>query len=149
MDFCNPIALSSSGPAQESPTRFGFTPVTSHFKQLNSRLRLWLTRSAATHSAKLLNDEHSSLRSVPCGTIPCTSSCFVSFFSRSPFAASSLLAGFDPFFSDLNHLTGLYRLGLYQRCESVSVVCGVPCAVSGIAPSERYNAATDGKMIVR
>src|SRR5438093_10453402 len=85
MDFCNPIALSSSGPAQESPTRFGFTPVTSHFKQLSSTLRLWLTRSAATHSAKLLNDEHSSFRSVPCGIIPCTSSCFVSFFSRSPF----------------------------------------------------------------
>src|SRR5437879_2225101 len=62
MALKRPMALPPAGPAQESATGFGFAPVTSHFRQLNSIFSEWLTRRDATHSSRYLKSEHASCR---------------------------------------------------------------------------------------
>ena len=63
MAFCKDIALPSDGPAQESETGAGFSPVTSHFKQEKSILRLRLARSVEMH---ILSKQRQSVRIPDC-----------------------------------------------------------------------------------
>ena len=64
------MALPPAGPAQESETGLGFTPVTSHFKQVRSICKVRLMRSDATHSSRYLNVEQTSCRFLSFGKIP-------------------------------------------------------------------------------
>ncbi len=66
------MALPPDGPAQESATGLGFTPVTSHFKQVNSIFNERLTRREATHSSRYLNAEQTSCKFLSCARIPRT-----------------------------------------------------------------------------
>src|SRR2546427_5803302 len=59
------MALPPAGPAQESATGLGFTPVTSHFKQVNSIFNERLTRRDATQSSRYLNPEQASCKFYP------------------------------------------------------------------------------------
>src|SRR2546428_4030934 len=130
------IALSLAGPAHEEAPAPGFTPVISHFTQLNLSFRLWLACRAATQSSTFLNAEHTSFRSVRAGNTPWACNCEVSFLSSSLFAASCSLAVLESF---LNARAGLYRLGLYQCFGlDVSELCpapGEPCAAAASAPN--------------
>src|SRR6266404_8785183 len=74
----------------------GWVPVTSHFKQLNLILRLWLRCSAATHSVNCRNPVQASSSFVFGGKIAWSSE--ASFLLWSLFAASCSLA-VGPFFS--------------------------------------------------
>src|SRR5438034_5158649 len=88
IDLVRPMALPPDGPAQESETGLGFTPVTSHFKQENSIFKVWLTRRDATHSVSSLKDEHVSCKFLSCGRISWTCNWRVSLASKSPFEAN-------------------------------------------------------------
>src|ERR1700739_314766 len=68
----------------------GWTPVTSHFRQLNLILRLWLTYSEATHSFNCRNAVQASSNFVRGGKRAW--SCDASFLLCSLFAASCSLA---------------------------------------------------------
>src|SRR6202011_997034 len=84
-------ALPPSGAVHEDTLPLpGLTPVTSHFKQLNLILRLWLTCSAATHSLNCRKDVQASSSFVRGGKSAC--SCDANFLLCSPFAASCSLA---------------------------------------------------------
>src|SRR5260370_32892101 len=73
MDLARPMGLPPAGPAQESETGLGFTPVTSHFKQEQSIFKVWLTRRDAPHSPSSLKAEHASCKSETCAQLPSTS----------------------------------------------------------------------------
>src|SRR6266852_506813 len=89
--FARLKAFPSSGALQEDTLPLpGWTPVTSHFKQLNLILRLWLTCSAATHSLNCRKAVQASSNFVRGGKSAC--SCDASFLLCSPFAASCSLA---------------------------------------------------------
>src|SRR6266851_6657578 len=99
------MAFSFDGAAHDLTSPAGFAPVTSHLRQLNLILRLWLTRSAATQSFRFLNPAQASFRLVRGGSSACN--CRDNFFSSSLFAAScSLAVGLGPF---LIHLIGLWE----------------------------------------
>src|SRR5216110_2317647 len=70
IDLVRPMAFPPEGPAQESETGLGFTPVTSHFKQEKSIFNTWLARSVATQSASSRNDEQASCKCLSCGKSP-------------------------------------------------------------------------------
>src|SRR5713226_6210335 len=91
MAFARLKPFPSSGALQEDTLPLpGWTPVTSHFKQLNLILRLWLTCSAATHSLNCRKAVQASSSFVRGGKSAC--SCDASFLLCSPFAASCSLA---------------------------------------------------------
>src|SRR5689334_2401460 len=88
IDLVRVMAFPPEGPAQESETGLGFTPVTYHFKQENSICKVWLTRRDATHSVSSLKEEHASCKFLSCGRISWTCSWRVNLASRSPFEAN-------------------------------------------------------------
>src|SRR6266849_10984972 len=91
MAFARLKAFPLSGTLQEDTLPLaGLSPVTSHFKQLNLILRLWLTCSAATHSLNCRKAVQASSNFVRAGKSAC--SCDASFLLCSPFAASCSLA---------------------------------------------------------
>src|SRR5437879_13275465 len=83
MDLVRPMALPPAGPAHESETGLGLTPVTSHFKQQKSIRRVWLTRRHATHSASSLKDEQASCKFLSWATMSWTCNCGVNLASKS------------------------------------------------------------------
>src|SRR2546423_10618687 len=85
-DLVRPMALPPEGPAQESETGLGFTPVTSHFKQENSIFKVWLQRRDETHSVSSLKDEHASCNFLFCGRSFWTFNLLVYLASKCPFA---------------------------------------------------------------
>src|ERR1700687_891269 len=91
MAFARLKAFPSSGALQEVTLPLpGWTPVTSHFKQLNLIFRLRLTYSVATHSFNCRNAVQASSNFVRGGKSAC--SCDASFLLCSRFAASCSLA---------------------------------------------------------
>src|SRR4029077_12282459 len=90
MAFARLKAFPPSGALQDTLPLPGWTPVTSHFKQLNLILRLWLTCRAATHSLNCRKAVQASSNFVRGGKSAC--SCDASFLLCSPFAASCSLA---------------------------------------------------------
>src|SRR6267143_2921475 len=82
--------LPFSGALQAEALPLDCTAVSSHFKQVNLILRLWLTWRAATQSLRLLNARQASLRLVRGGRIACN--CNASFWFWSLFAASCSVA---------------------------------------------------------
>src|SRR6266852_606278 len=91
MAFARLSGLPPSGALQEATLPLaGWTPVTSHFRQLNLIFKLWLMCSAATHAFNCLNDVQASSSLVFGGSRACSSA--ASFLLSSLFAASCSLA---------------------------------------------------------